>query len=152
MFKVMYARDLPDDPRVGPAADSAVQAHTLLLPHGVGAWFNHKLWGVHQAVFVHALKVFPVFMDLQTEQSCSIKSLRTIVPLPNINLKHNFTRKSKCIAEAQSKLLHSQIEQGPNILFLHMQDVYYFKCDTCHVFLKKCHECDVCCSLCPMNS
>lgn len=57
--------DLPDDPGVGPAADRAVQAHALLLPHGVGARLDHKLWRVHQAVLVHALEVFPVFMDLQ---------------------------------------------------------------------------------------
>lgn len=70
--------DLPDDPWVGPATDSAMQSHTLLLPHGVGAWFDHKLWGVHQAVCVHALKVFLVFMDLQREQHLRIKSLRKI--------------------------------------------------------------------------
>lgn len=74
----MYVGDLPDDPWVRPACDGAVQTHTLLLPHGVGARFNHKLRGMHQAVFVHALKVFPVFMDLQTEQDFSIKSLRTV--------------------------------------------------------------------------
>lgn len=62
---------LPDDPGVGPAADGAVQPHTLLLPHGVGARFNHKLRGMHQAVFVHTLEVFLVFMDLQTEQCLS---------------------------------------------------------------------------------
>lgn len=55
---------LPDHPGVGPAADSAVQPHTLLLPHSVGARFNHKLRGVHQTVFVHALEVFLVLMDL----------------------------------------------------------------------------------------
>lgn len=59
---------LPDDPRVRPASDGAVQSHTLLLPNSVGARFDHKLWGVHQAVFVHALKVFLVFMDLQEGQ------------------------------------------------------------------------------------
>ena len=64
----MYVCDLPDDPGVRPAADSAVQPHTLLLPHSVGARFNHKLRGMHQAVFVHTLKVYPVFMDLQTEK------------------------------------------------------------------------------------
>lgn len=58
-------RDLPDDPWVRPAADGAVQAHALLLPHGVGTGFDHKLWGVHQAVYVHALKMFLVFMDLK---------------------------------------------------------------------------------------
>lgn len=58
--------DLPDDPGVGPAADGAVQSHTLLLPHGVGAGLDHKLWRVHQAVLVHALEVLPVFMDLQS--------------------------------------------------------------------------------------
>lgn len=57
--------DLPDDPGVGPAADGAVQAHALLLPHSVGARLDHKLWRVHQAILVHALEVFPVFMDLQ---------------------------------------------------------------------------------------
>lgn len=67
-------RNLPDDPRVRPASDSAVQSHTLLLPHGVRARFDHKLGGVHQAVFVHALKVFLVFMDLQREPHLSIKS------------------------------------------------------------------------------
>lgn len=64
----MYVFDLPDDPWVRPASDSAMQPHALFLPHGVGAWFNHKLRGVHQAIFVHALKVFLVFMDLQIEQ------------------------------------------------------------------------------------
>lgn len=57
--------DLPDDPGVGPAADGAVQAHALLLPHSVGARLDHKLWRMHQAILVHALEVFPVFMDLQ---------------------------------------------------------------------------------------
>lgn len=57
--------DLPDDPWVRPAADGAVQTHALFLPHGVGAGFDHKLWGVHQAVYVHTLKVFLVFMDLK---------------------------------------------------------------------------------------
>lgn len=57
--------DLPDNPWVGPATDSAMQSHTLLLPHSVGAWFNHKLRGMHQAIFVHALEVLLVFMDLQ---------------------------------------------------------------------------------------
>lgn len=65
--------DLPDDPRVRPAADGAVQAHALFLPHGVGAGFYHKLWGVHQAVNVHALKVFLVFMDLKRETPKSQK-------------------------------------------------------------------------------
>lgn len=60
----MYIYDAPDDPGVRPAADGAVQPHTLLLPHGVGARFNHKLRGVHQTVLVHALEVFLVFMDL----------------------------------------------------------------------------------------
>lgn len=60
--------DLPDDPWVRPPTDSAVQPHTLFLPHSVGARFNHKLRGVHQAVFVHALEVFLVFMDLKIEQ------------------------------------------------------------------------------------
>lgn len=83
----MYVCDLPDDPWVGPATDSAMQPHTLLLPHSVGPWFNHKLRGVHQAVFVYALKVFPVFIDLQTEQYLSIKSLRKIVPLPTIRFQ-----------------------------------------------------------------
>lgn len=59
------AGDLPDDPGVRPATDSAVQTHTLLLPHCVGARLNHKLWGVHQAVFVHTLEVFLVFMNLK---------------------------------------------------------------------------------------
>lgn len=76
--------DLPDDARVGPATDGAMQPHTLLLPHSVGAWFNHKLRGMHQAVFVHALKVLLVFMDLQTEQYLSTESLRMVVPLPNL--------------------------------------------------------------------
>lgn len=58
--------DLPDDPGVGPATDGAVQSHTLLLPHGVGAGLDHELWRVHQAVLVHALEVLPVFMDLQS--------------------------------------------------------------------------------------
>lgn len=61
--------DLPDDPGVGPATDGAVQAHALLLPHGVGARLDHKLWRVHQAVLVHAFEVFPVFMDLQRGES-----------------------------------------------------------------------------------
>lgn len=67
--------NLPDDPWVGPAADGAVQAHALLLPDGVGAGFDHKLWGVHQAVYVHALKVFLVFMDLKKE---TLKSRWTV--------------------------------------------------------------------------
>lgn len=58
--------DLPDDPRVGPAGDGAVQPHALLLPHGVGARLNHKIRGVHQAILVHALVVFLVLMDLET--------------------------------------------------------------------------------------
>lgn len=58
--------DLPDDPGVGPATNGAVQSYTLLLPHGVGAGLDHKLWRVHQAVLVHALEVLPVFMDLQS--------------------------------------------------------------------------------------
>ena len=60
--------DLPDDPWVRPAGDSAVQPHTLLLPHSVGAGFNHKLRGVHQAVFVHTLGVFLFIMDLETAE------------------------------------------------------------------------------------
>lgn len=44
---MLCVRDLPDDPWVRPAGDSAMQPHTLLLPHGVGARFNHKLRGVH---------------------------------------------------------------------------------------------------------
>lgn len=68
--------DLPDDPWVRPAADGAVQAHALFLPHGVGAGFYHKLWGVHQAVSVHALKVFLVFMDLKRETPKSQKPER----------------------------------------------------------------------------
>jgi len=64
----MYVCGLPGDPGVGPAADGAMQPHRLLLPHSVGAGFNHKLWGVHQAVFVHALEVFPLFMDLKISQ------------------------------------------------------------------------------------
>lgn len=66
-------RDLPDDPRVRPAADGAMQPHTLLLPHGVGARFDHKVRGVHQAVFVHALEMFPVFMDLENKKFFSLK-------------------------------------------------------------------------------
>lgn len=68
-------RDPPDNPWVRPAADGAVQAHALFLPHGVGTRFDHKLWGVHQAVYVHALKVFLVFMDLKREAP---KSQRTV--------------------------------------------------------------------------
>lgn len=60
----VFTEALPDDPGVRPAADGAVQPHTLLLPHSVGAGFDHKLWGVHQTVFVHALEVFLVLMDL----------------------------------------------------------------------------------------
>lgn len=56
---------LPDNPGVRPATDGAVQTHTLFLPHGVGARLNHKLWRMHQAVFVHALKMRFLFMDLQ---------------------------------------------------------------------------------------
>lgn len=81
MLWVMYVCYLPDDPWVGPTTDSAVQPHTLLLPHGVGAWLNHKLRGVHQAVFVHTLKMFLVFMDLQTEQYLSIKTFSTVTSL-----------------------------------------------------------------------
>lgn len=62
-------QSLPDDPGIRPAADSAMEPHTLLLPHSVGAWLDHKLWGVHQAVFVHALEVFLVIMDLKIELS-----------------------------------------------------------------------------------
>lgn len=86
----MCVRDLPDNPWVGPATDSAVQPHTLLLPHGVGAWFNQKLRGVHQAVFVHALKVFLVFMDLQTEQRLSSKSFRTVANHKLLNQTKTF--------------------------------------------------------------
>lgn len=68
--------DLPYDPWVRPAADGAVQAHALFLPHGVGAGFYHKLWGVHQAVYVHALKVFLVLMDLKREKPKSQKSVQ----------------------------------------------------------------------------
>lgn len=69
MLWVRCVGDLPDDPGVGPATDSAVQPHTLLLPHSVGARFNHKLWGVHQAVFVYSLEVFLVFMNLKIEKT-----------------------------------------------------------------------------------
>ena len=51
---------------VGPPGDSAVQTYALLLPHGVGARLNHKLWGMHQAVLVHALVILLVFMNLKT--------------------------------------------------------------------------------------
>lgn len=77
--------DLPDDLWVRPAADGAVQAHALLLPHGVGTGFDHKLWGVHQAVYVHALKVLLVFMDLERETP---KSQRTV----KNSVKMNFFR------------------------------------------------------------
>lgn len=69
-------RDLPDDPWVRPAANSAMQPHTLLLPHSVGARLNHKLRGVHQAVFVHALEMLLVFMDLKTKLYFNIKYSR----------------------------------------------------------------------------
>jgi len=78
-----------------------MQPHTLLLPHGVGARFDHKLRGVHQAVFVHMLEVFPVFIDLKkTERYLSLKTLRAIVLLPS------FTRNSKCMVEAKTKQHH----------------------------------------------
>lgn len=75
---VMCVVDLPDDPWVGPATDSAMQSHTLLLPHCVGARFNHKLRGVHQAVFVHTLEVLLVFMDLKIAEEITL-------PLPTMN-------------------------------------------------------------------
>lgn len=74
-------RDLPDDPWVRPAADGAVQAYALFLPHGVGAGFDHKLWGVHQAVYVHALKVFLVFMDLKKGDTKIAKNGQEFGPL-----------------------------------------------------------------------
>lgn len=70
-FRSWCIVDLPDDPGVRPAGDSAVQSHTLVLPHSVGARFNHKLRGVHQAVFVHTLEMFLVFMDLRKAERLS---------------------------------------------------------------------------------
>lgn len=51
-----------------------MQAHALFLPYGVGAGFDHKLWGVHQAVYVHALKVLLVFMDLKKGDAKTVKN------------------------------------------------------------------------------
>lgn len=120
---------LPDDPWVGPATDSAMQPHTLLLPHCVGARFNHKLRGVHQAVFVHALEVFLVFMDLKVAEKIS-QDHRTFANHKLIAKTKNktpcdFTRNPQCMLEAKTKLLHTQIEQDPDIsLFIYTCKVY----------------------------
>lgn len=54
----------PDDTRLRPASHGAVQPHTLLLPHGVGARLDHELRGVLQAVLIHPPVMFLVLVDL----------------------------------------------------------------------------------------
>lgn len=135
MIWVVCVCDLPDDPWIGPATYSAVQTHALLLPHGVGAWFNHKLGGMHQAVFVHTLKVFLVFMDLQTEQFLSFESLRTNAPLPNqTKLLPKSPIISPGIQNARLKQRHTKIQQHPTKSLFHTCNMYAhinmsFKCD-----------------------
>lgn len=134
-----YVCDLPDDPWIRPAADSAMQPHTLLLPHSVGARFNHKFWGVHQAVFVHALEVFLVFMDLKktknNTESHQIETLRNVLlPFYNSSCSH---RNPRCMHEAETK-------QHLFICFTHARY-------SLHLSVKHVLSVSVCCSVCPMN-
>lgn len=51
----------------GPTSRSAVQSHSLSLPHSLTLRLHHELRGVSEAVFIHLLGKLLRFMHLRPE-------------------------------------------------------------------------------------